>query len=493
MPRVSGQSAQPNYVVEYHVPTPNSAPLAITVDRAGNVWFTESNASKLGMFNPLNQTFREYNVPWVGDMWGVIADKNGNIWFTHYSGKGSVSPGGAIVPGGNGSIVRFDPLTGNFTRIPIPTLSSFPLRLQIDPRGRVWFTELLGNKIGVYDSSLNSIKEYSVPTNTSGPADLTFDGQGNLWFTEAYASQLGEFNLPTQSFEEYPLGDNASEMVSSPVGIAIDSQGIVWVGDHGGNWIVEFNPQTRTTTKFPTHFPPSDVYPISLVNDLLLDKEGRVWFAEHGGNSIGYFIPETRSMVEFPIPTGPISTALWLTLAPSGNVWFAEWSGNNIGTVNPNTPIPIAVTTPTNSIVVNQGDQFSIPLQVAGSQGFTENGTMFSAWSSYTPTDAPGVFTPSNFAPGTTQVSVQAQLTISKNTDPGNYTLALGVETKSVRVLTMIPVEILKYNSSTLPITSTVEVILLVAVVAAATAVLLRRSSKRLRVSVTNRQTNHAT
>jgi streptogramin lyase len=352
----------------------------------------------------------------------------------------------------------------------------------MDPRGRVWFTELLGNKIGVYDSYLNSLKEYPVPTNTSGPADLTFDTKGNLWFTEAYASQLGEFNLSAQSFVEYPLGGNASsEMISSPVGIAIDAQGIVWVADHGGNWIVRFDPQTKVTTKFPTHFPPSDVYPISLVNDLLLDKQGRVWFAEHGGNSIGYYVPETRSMVEFPIPTGPISTALWLALAPSGDVWFAEWSGNNIGTVNSNAITLITVTTPTNSIVVNQGDQFSIPLQVGGSQRFAENGTMFSAWSSYTPTDASAKFTPSNLTLSATQVSVEAQFTISKNTDPGNYTLALGVQAKSVRVLTMVSVEVLKYNPPSLPISLTSEIVLLVVAVAAAVALVLRRSSKRSR------------
>ena len=461
LPWASGQSNQSNYVTEYHVPTPNSAPLAITVDNTGDVWFTESNASKLGMFNPSNQTFREYNVPWVGDMWGIIADSNGNIWFTHYSGKGSVSPGGAVVSGGYGSIVRFTPTTANFTRIPIPTLSSFPLRLQIDSQGRIWFTELLGNNIGVYNPILNSLREYPVPTNTSGPADLTFDGQGNLWFTEAYASQLGEFNLAAQSFVEYPLGNNASEMVSSPVGIAIDAQGIVWVADHGGNWIVAFNPQTRTTTEFPTHFPPSDVYPISLVNDLAIDKQGRVWFAEHGGNSIGYYLPETRSMIEFPIPTGPISSTLWLALAPSGDVWFAEWSGNNIGKVQANSTSPTTVTAPTSLVVVKQGGQFNIPLQVDGTQGGAGNGTMFLSWSSYTPTDVSAVFTPSDLTLSGTQISVEAQLTISKNLPPGNYTLALGVETRSVRVLTMVPVEVLKYNSSTLPTSSTLEMILL--------------------------------
>lgn len=478
--RAYGQSIPPSYITEYHVPTPNAAPLAITVDGTGNVWFTESNASKLAMFNPLNQSFQEYTVPWVGDMWGVIADQSGNIWFTHYSGKGSVSPGGAIVSGGHGSIIRFNPATKNFTRIALPTISSFPLRLQSDERGKIWFTELLGNKIGVYDPSLNSLREYLVPTNMSGPADLAFDAQGNLWFTEAYASQVGEFNPITQTFVEYPIGGNtASETVSSPVGIAIDAQGIVWVADHGGNWILKFNPQTRTTTKYTTHFPPSDVYPISLVNDLAIDKTGRVWFAEHGGNSIGYFVPETQTMVEFPIPTGPISSTLWLALAPSGDIWFAEWSGNNIGTVPANATIPITVTTPSASVVVNQGDQFTLPLQVGSTLSFAENGNPFFAWGSYNPGDASATFTPNNLQLGGGPVSAQAQFTISKNAEPGNYSLAVGVETRSVRVMTLVSVEVLKYNSQSLPISLTLEVVLVVVVAAAALAIFLRQRSRR--------------
>jgi len=481
---VYGQHPLQKYITEYPVPTPNAAPLAITIDDSGNVWFTESNASKLGMFNSVNQTFREYKVPWVGDMWGVIVGEGGDIWFTQYSGMGSVSPGGAVVPGGYGSIVRFNPVTLNFTRFQIPSVSSFPLRLKQDSQGRVWFTELLGGRIGVYDPNQNSLKEYPVPTNESGPADLTFDPHGNLWFTEAYASQVGEFNPQTKAFIEYPLGGNASyQSISSPVGIALDSHGIVWVADHGGNWIVRFDPQTRNTVEFPTHFPPKEIYPISLVNDLLIDSSGRIWFAEHGGNSIGYFVPETLTMVEFPIPTGPISATLWLSRAPNGDIWFTEWSGNNIGRIRGNVQIPFTLSATTNSIAVGQGDQANLALRVDSVPAFTGNGTVFLALGSYNPEDVLGAFTPPNLTLGATPVTIQAQLTMSKNIQPGNYTLALGVDAGSIRVLTTISLQVAKAGLVNSLVAQSVEIILVAVVAATAIGLILRRALRRARAA----------
>jgi virginiamycin B lyase len=464
------------------VPTPYSAPLAITVDANGEVWFTESNASKLAKFDPLNQTFTEFKIPWVGDMWGIAADPRGFIWFTQYSGKGNVSPGGSIVVGGSGRIVRFDIATKNFTLIPVPTNGSFPMRLRLDQRGRVWFTEFLGNRIGVYDPSSNLVREYAIPTNSSGPTDLTFDSRGNLWFSEAYVRQLGEFNPQNQSFTEYPLGaETASQIVSSPVGLAVDKEGEVWVADHGGNWIVEFDPVKQAIVKYPTHFPPQNVYPISLVNDLLIDSKGRIWFTEHGGNSIGYYNPEARSMVEFPIPTGPISTALWIALAPNGNVWFTEWSADNIGVVHADSFVPLAASSSTSTLVMSTGEQVAIPLQIKISQDMSGNGTLSYAWGSYNPFDASVTFTPQYPALTSSTITAQAQLSISTGTKPGNYTLALGIETQSVNVWSMISVEVSSPHPSNAP--SLLELITVVAI--AIPSILLlqlrRRRSQRAR------------
>ena len=448
---VSESSSFPKYIDEYNIPTPSAAPLAITVDSKGVVWFTESNASKIGRFDSLNQSFREYLVPGVGDMWGITVDRTGYVWFTQYSGKGSVNPGGVVVGGGHGRLIRFNPVTGNMTIIDIPTVGSFPMRLVTDSRNRVWFTELLGNKIALYDPSTNLLTEYAVPTNSSGPADLVFDDSvGDLWFTEAYARQVGVFDSRSHEFTEYPLGaSNAAQMVSSPVGIAMAPDGNLWITDHGGNWIVKFNPPSQSITKYPTHFPPADIYPLSIPNGILVDGKGRVWFSEHGGNSIGYLDADGSQMVEFPIPTGPISTALWIALAPNDDVWFTEWETNKIGVVHANLQIPIVLRTSEHSLKLEAGGQTTLSLLTKVSQNVEGNGTFRYSWSSYTPNQVEVAFSPQYPSlAGLADTPAQTQLRLSPKTPAGNYTLSLGVDAGNIRVWTMLPTEVTPATST---------------------------------------------
>jgi len=433
----------PRYIEEYDVPTPSSAPLALTVDRNGIVWFTESNASKLGRFDPETDTFTEYKVPGVGDMWGITIDQSGYVWLTQYSLKGSVSPGGAIEPGGNGRLIRFNPMDGNFTVIPISTPGSFPFRIIPGADGEMWFTELLGNKIGSYDPLSGKLQEYVVPTQFAGPADLTFDSHGTLWFTEAYNESVAKFDLQTKEFTEYHFSTiDPTQYVGSPVGITVTPDGIVWVADHGGNWIVEFNSTSDQITRYPTHQPPPEVYPISLPNDVVIDGEGRVWFPEHGGNSIGFLDPRTQKMVEFAIPTGPISTALWIALAPDGNVWFTEWSGNKIGVVYANETIPFTVSASESYLDLSPGGQTSLTLSTSGVQTLG-NGTYVYSWPSYTPQDVNVTFfPPSALLTDLANNTSQAKIGVSTHTAPGQYILGVGLDAGTVRVWTMVKTEV---------------------------------------------------
>jgi virginiamycin B lyase len=477
LPARAAPSKPPQYVEEFSVLTPNAAPLAITVDRNGIVWFTESNATKLGRFDATNRSFTEYNIPGVGDMWGVTLDGGGNVWFTQYSGKGSVSPGGAFVTGGHGRLGRFNPDSESFRFVDVPTNGSFPMRIISDQHDGVWFTEFLGNKIGRYDPSTPQLSEYTVPTNQSGPSDLTFDDNGMLWFTESYARKVGEFDPANRSFREYPLGaETPPEVVGSPVGIGVDKNGHVWVADHGGNWILELNPLTGRSVHIPTHIPPADVYPISIPNGLTIDRNGGIWFTEHGGNSIAHFDPSTQTMVEFPIPTGPLSTALWLALAPNNEVWFAEWSTDKIGVVHTNLPVGLAVHSATRRVTVPAGGQVQFTLVAESSQALEGNGTWEYSWSSYNPNDVlvdfstqyPS-FAPSNF-------ETQALLKVSDSTPPGNYTLSMGMNAGSFRVWTIISVEVVQAGSQNGPVTTYV-VLLVLAILGLAMAIVMKRRS----------------
>ncbi len=438
-------STLPKYIDEYAIPTPNSAPLAIAADKNGMIWFTESNATKLGRFDPKTNTFKEYAVPGIGDMWGVTVDGNGDVWLTQYSGKGSINPGGAIVPGGHGRLLRFSPATGNFTIVDIPTVGSFPFREIVDEKGRVWFTELLGNKIGVYDPALNILEEYDVPSYFSGPADLAFDFRGGLWFTEAYNESVAEFQPATKSFVEYHLSTtDPSRFISSPVGIAVAQNGDIWFADHGGNWITEFNPMSKAMTRYPTGAITGYSYAIAIPNGLLIDGQGRVWFSEHWGNRIAYFDPHTQTMVEFSIPTGPISTALWIALAPNGDVWFTEWSTNKIGVLHAGLAVPFSLSVSKYQSQLAAGQDTFLSMSAKTAEEMGGNGTFRYSWSSYEPSEVQVTFTPQPYPPFTSlaDTSSEAQIKVSSRVNPGNYTLAIGIDAGTVLVSRMIQVEV---------------------------------------------------
>ena len=55
------QAMSNEYVKEYKIPTPCTQPLAITVDHNGMVWFAQTNTGKVAKFDPLTETFTEYD------------------------------------------------------------------------------------------------------------------------------------------------------------------------------------------------------------------------------------------------------------------------------------------------------------------------------------------------------------------------------------------------------------------------------------------------
>jgi len=92
------------HVKEYKIPTACTQPLAITVDHNGIVWFAQTNTGMVAKFDPLTETFTEYdNSVWKNVekifiasaiennmeptklrsmMWGMDYFPDGSIWFT---------------------------------------------------------------------------------------------------------------------------------------------------------------------------------------------------------------------------------------------------------------------------------------------------------------------------------------------------------------------------------------------------------------------------
>ena len=59
----TGDAKSNTFVTEYKIPTVCTQPLAITVTPNGQIWFVESNVGRIANFDPITESFTEFDNP----------------------------------------------------------------------------------------------------------------------------------------------------------------------------------------------------------------------------------------------------------------------------------------------------------------------------------------------------------------------------------------------------------------------------------------------
>ena len=83
----TGDAKSNDYVKEYKIPTDCTLPQAVVTDYDGNIWLVESNTGNLAKFDPILESFTEFENPlWLKSahsmMWGMDYAPDGTIQFT---------------------------------------------------------------------------------------------------------------------------------------------------------------------------------------------------------------------------------------------------------------------------------------------------------------------------------------------------------------------------------------------------------------------------
>ena len=391
---------QSSFIKEFNVPIKEVGLKGITTDSQGNAWFYHSTnkTSSIFMFNPATNSYRQFNVSadtvvddFVTNLAGgqlVFDDSRNAIWFTDAR---------------TNSIGRLDINTGQIALSKIPTPASGPMGIVLSPdEEEIWFTEILGNKIAYINITSNGnnnqnesnyqITEYPVSpiqeqgeaVAGGGPTLLTFDKRGILWVTMSYSHDI-------LRIEPWALISGTSYMgisnfslpnhdIFSPFGIAIitnnssltsignrsnsntygnDNQAQrIFLSDHGSSRVIMTlgNPDVNPLQKFTTYWTsPSQVYPTTLPGQIVSDKNENIYFVQHGGNRISKIDLKSGIMTEYDIPTGPLSTSVFLAVSENGQkVWFTEHSSNKIAYLDTTIPIPYQMQVSTESSNQNE-------------------------------------------------------------------------------------------------------------------------------------------
>jgi carboxymethylenebutenolidase len=294
-------------IKEWDIPTANSAPHCIVVDKDGNIWFTEIAANKIGMFDPITNEFKEYDIPVPSSRpHGLVADDDGHIWFA------------AI---GAGYVGKLDPATGAIEEYYVGAENSGP-HTPILAGQTLWFTDQRLSQIGKLDTASGQMDQFPTLTPSANPYGIVADADGNAWFAELRGHKIGKVDAVTGEVTEYlPLTEN-----SGPRRIAIDSSGVLWFTQYNAGKIASFDPVTEEMTEYETSSPSSGPYGI------WVDKDDRVWFSMTDIYRVGVFDQKTQTMTEYDLPT-PNTHIKFVYPDDAGNIWFPSYNNNKIGVI----------------------------------------------------------------------------------------------------------------------------------------------------------------
>jgi virginiamycin B lyase len=350
-----------NFIKEFKIPN-NLQSLGlkgITTDSDGNAWLyhATNETSTIIKFDPENENFTQYDVGGntvadnsvinlaAGQL--IFDSKRSIVWFTDAR---------------TNSIGKLDTREGKIELVNVPTPNSGPMGITLSPDGKnIWFAEITGNKISSLNIESRKILEY--PTGEeSGPTLLTFDSTGTLWVTQSYSNSI----LQVQPWMLLPNSNTSMGMSTitlpqadgfSPFGIAIvdskhnsnETQKTLFVSDHSSSRVVVSSTNSSSTpsnmlqsyTSYWTS--PSKKYPATLPSQIAVDNSTEnIYFPQHGGNRISKIDIQSGIMTEYDIPTGPLSTAVFIAVADDGKrVWFTEWASNKVAYLDTTIKIPL--------------------------------------------------------------------------------------------------------------------------------------------------------
>jgi virginiamycin B lyase len=185
-----------------HVPLgEGSAPHGVIVGPDGAPWITDGGLNAIVRVDPRTFEVSSFPLPRPAhaNLNTAAFDARGVLWFT----------------GQSGVYGRVDPETGAVQVFDAPR-GSGPYGIAATPDGTVWLASLAGSYIARIDSPDGRVTVVDVPTPGGGARRVWSDSRGRLWVTEWFAGKLGRYDPTTRSWREWALpGDTPQPYAST--------------------------------------------------------------------------------------------------------------------------------------------------------------------------------------------------------------------------------------------------------------------------------------
>jgi streptogramin lyase len=251
-------------VHEIAIPVSGANPRALEIDSLGRPWVVLGAPTKLATMTADSQ-WRSFDVGMYPH--SLALGGGGKVWFNgHFTHSPELI---GSVDAGSGKIETYEvpahPTLGRGPGGPIP------YEIRVGPDGRVWGSELLGNRIFAFTPASGKFEIFPLPLPHSGPRRLDVDAKGIVWIPAYSANLLFRLDPRTRQFTQIalPFRDAVPYIIR-----ADPRSGVLWIGTSAADALLRYDPANG---KFERYRLPSRG---AMIRHLAIDwRRGAVWAA----------------------------------------------------------------------------------------------------------------------------------------------------------------------------------------------------------------------
>ncbi len=207
---------------------------------------------------------------------------------------------------------------------------SEPHDVAVDPLGRAWVGERIGNKIGRFDPASLEFTEVAMPPGPAAPGRQSLgnpqiDAHGILWVNDGPNARWLSYDTKTGKFLAFawPKGHGSAGGNS----MALHPDGTIWAT--GANKEVRMlNPATAEFKFFEAPSARTGKLPGSY--GLAVAGDGSVWWAEPLADLMARADPATGKVEELKIPDQGRSYPRRMNNDANGDLWVALWMSGKL-------------------------------------------------------------------------------------------------------------------------------------------------------------------
>jgi virginiamycin B lyase len=158
---------------------PNGGTYDVAVDNEGMIWFSQINIGTLLRLNPKTGETLSVHPEGAVNIRGITVDPDDNLWFGDFLGH------------------RFGKMNVKtkevkFYKPPTPNATAYGVAYN-KADGSIWYADLNGNNVTRFNPKTEQFTEYRIPTRPDRAYDrfIGADSKGRMWFTEFFGDRIG--------------------------------------------------------------------------------------------------------------------------------------------------------------------------------------------------------------------------------------------------------------------------------------------------------------